>query len=49
LHLPAPASFDVRAVLLAILAAVLLFRLKLGVVPVLAISAGCAMAAQVAA
>jgi chromate transporter len=49
LHLPDLASFDVRAALLAILAAVLLFRLKLGVVPVLAISAGCAMAAQVAA
>lgn len=45
-RLPAPASFDVRAAALAALAFVLLFRAKLGVVPVLAISAGCALAAQ---
>lgn len=46
IHLPDPASFDARAALLALLAALLLFRAKLGVVPVLAVTAGCAMAAK---
>ncbi len=47
-RIPDPASFDLRAALLATLAAMLLFRLKLGVVPVLAVTAAAALAARVA-
>lgn len=43
---PDPASFDVRAAALAALSAILLFRFKLAVVPVLAVAAGCALAAR---